>query len=157
MSRDPETADEVLRCYLAGLVFRFRHVTDPTSTEFGDFDVGSGVRIPRDIVRHMTGLVLLAQDQFEERAGRKLEPLPWNEERQRFVETVWNFYRLTQTGARLRSGRRMASLAQVWHGPLADLMTHIGQLATLRRLSGDPVGPISYWQAEPPGPTDSED
>lgn len=152
MSGDPETADDVLRCYLAGLVFRFRHVTDGTSTEFGDFEVGSGVRAPREIVRHMSGLVLLAQDQFEERAGGKLEPLPWREERQRFVEAVWKFYRVTQSGSRLRPGRRIASLAQVWHGPLTDLMTHVGQLATLRRLAGDAVEPIRYWQAEPPGP-----
>ncbi|MEX2543089.1 MAG: hypothetical protein WD314_14880 [Trueperaceae bacterium] len=156
MSGDPESAGDILRCYLAGLAFRFRHVTDGTSAEFGDIDAGNGVRVPREIVRHMTGLVLLAHDQFEEKAGGVLQPLAWQEERERFIDAVWTFYRVTETGDRLRPGRRMASLAQVWHGPLTDLMTHVGQLATLRRLAGDPVEPIRYWQAEPPGPPDIE-
>ena len=33
-------------------------------------------------------------------------------------------------------------------GPLADAMTHAGQLAMLRRLSGDPVRPENFILAE---------
>lgn len=157
------SADAVLRNYLAGLVFRFRHVTDESSEDFAGFEAGSGVRTPAELVRHMTGLVLFAARQFEadeeaaDLAGggeRPSEPqaLPWPQERARFVDAVWSFHGMLAGGARLRPGRQIATLEQVWHGPLSDLMTHVGQLATLRRLAGEPVRRVRYWQVDCPGP-----
>lgn len=143
---------ETLRCYLAGLVFRFEHVTAGTGEEFAKFEAGHGVRTPQQIVRHMTGLVLLARDQFEEVAGRRPEPLPWPEEKSRFVATVWDFDTLVSKGSGLREDRSIPSMAHVWNGPLSDLMTHVGQLATLRRLAGDPVPAVRYSQVDCPGP-----
>jgi len=37
---------------------------------------------------------------------------------------------------------------QFLHGPLADAMTHVGQLAFLRRLYGDPVPPENFIFAD---------
>jgi hypothetical protein len=33
-------------------------------------------------------------------------------------------------------------------GPLADVLTHVGQLAMLRRMSGNPVAPENFIYAE---------
>jgi hypothetical protein len=37
---------------------------------------------------------------------------------------------------------------QLLQGPLADVMTHVGQLAMLRRLAGDPVAPENFIYAD---------
>lgn len=147
---------QTLRCYLAGLVFRFEHVTAGTGEEFAAFEAGQGVRTPHQIVRHMTGLVSLARDQFEVVAAGRPEPLPWSEERSRFVASVWDFDALVAKGTGLREERTIPSMAHVWHGPLSDLMTHVGQLATLRRLTGDPVPAVRYSQVDCPGPPDRD-
>jgi len=37
---------------------------------------------------------------------------------------------------------------QIFQGPIADALTHVGQLATLRRLAGSPVRGENYFKAE---------
>ena len=37
---------------------------------------------------------------------------------------------------------------QLFQGPIADALTHIGQLAMLRRLSGAPIRGENYYKAE---------
>jgi hypothetical protein len=41
-----------------------------------------------------------------------------------------------------------ASVTQLIQGPLADALTHVGQLAMLRGIHGAPVRPESYARAE---------
>jgi hypothetical protein len=48
-----------------------------------------------------------------------------------------------------RDGRRYP----VWHiinGPLADALTHVGQINTLRRLSGNPTPRVDVFTGTPP-------
>jgi hypothetical protein len=40
------------------------------------------------------------------------------------------------------------SLEQLIQGPFADALTHVGQLAMLRGMSGAPIRPESYARAE---------
>ena len=37
---------------------------------------------------------------------------------------------------------------KLFQGPIADALTHVGQLATLRRLAGSPVRAENYFKAE---------
>ncbi len=37
---------------------------------------------------------------------------------------------------------------KIFQGPIADALTHVGQLAMLRRLAGSPVGGENYHKAE---------
>ena len=141
------TTVDMLRHYLAALAYRFEHVTANAPAGFGDFSAGSEVRTPRHIVRHMTRLVHFAHAQFEEVALAKLEPLSWDEERARFLDSLRALDRAFVQGLE-PTGE--VSLGQLWQGPLTDAATHVGQLATLRRLAGSPVAPVRYWQVEMP-------
>ena len=38
-------------------------------------------------------------------------------------------------------------LEALFRGPLADSMTHVGQLAMIRRLAGSPVADVEFWAA----------
>jgi hypothetical protein len=50
-----------------------------------------------------------------------------------------------QAGTELRDGMTPERLLQ---GPLADALTHAGQLAMLRRLAGSPVPPEDFSVAD---------
>ena len=141
------TTEETLRRYLAALAYRFEHVSAGAPEGFGDFSAGSEVRSPSHLVRHMTGLIRFAHAQFEDVDLDKLEPLPWNDERSRFLDSLRALDRAFAEGLETKGEVR---LEQLWQGHLTDAATHIGQLATLRRLAGAPIEGVRYWQVEMP-------
>lgn len=141
------TPEALLRHYLAALAYRFEHVTAAAPPSFGDFSAGASVRSPRQLVRHMTGLVRFAHAQFEVVELGKLELLTWDEERARFLESLRALDRAFAQGLDIQGEVR---LEQLWQGHLTDALTHVGQLATLRRLAGSPVEPVRYWQVQMP-------
>ena len=62
----------------------------------------------------------------------------------RFHEMVEAVGRLLESGVPLRE----ISTEQLLQGPFADTMTHVGQLALLRRLALSPVAPENFIYAE---------
>jgi hypothetical protein len=71
-------------------------------------------------------------------------PLPTiDEEVQRFHEVLEDLGRLLMSGAPLRG----VTEERLLQGPFADVMTHVGQIALLRRLAGVPVPPESFIDA----------
>ncbi len=59
------------------------------------------------------------------------EPLAWDEEKKRFFAALGAF------DAYLASGKPMhAAIEKLLQGPVVDALTHVGQLAMIRRLSG---------------------
>ena len=150
MKTDLHTAYDALRHYLVSLVYRFNHVLENAPENFATFEAGEGVREPIRIVRHLTVVIRFSHDQFEEIGAGKLEPLSWEDEKMRFLEAVKAFDVALKNGVSMRETDLNMSLEQVWQGPLVDAMTHIGQLATLRRLAGSPIKSRRYWQLEMP-------
>ena len=41
-----------------------------------------------------------------------------------------------------------APLENLFQGPIADALTHVGQIAILRRMAGEPVKAENYYKAE---------
>jgi hypothetical protein len=72
------------------------------------------------------------------------DPLPWPGEIARFHQLLADLDRLLATDTPLRE----ISEPQLLQGPLADVMTHVGQLALLRRLEGSPIPPENFIFAE---------
>jgi hypothetical protein len=73
----------------------------------------------------------------------RLNPLPWNEGVERFFSALQAF------DAYLASGDPVnAAPEKLFQGPVADALTHIGQIATRRRLAGAPVRGENYFLAE---------
>src|SRR5262249_43809325 len=70
-------------------------------------------------------------------------PLAWSDEAARFFST------LRRLDERLADGAPLAcSVERLFQGPVADSLTHIGQLAMLRRLAGGPVRGENYAKAD---------
>lgn len=126
---------QLLRHFLAALAYRTQKALRGAPNDFADFRAGPTSRTPYELVWHMTGLIGYARTMLH---GGEFEPprLPtMSEEVARFHRTLEalrdDFANETLT-ARI-------SDEQFLQGPLADAMTHVGQLAYLRRLHGSPV------------------
>jgi hypothetical protein len=136
--------DALLRHFLATLAYRTQKAVREAPPAFGDFRAADGVRTPVELVRHMTGVLDFARSFFTG-SRQKPEPLP------SLAAEVERFHAvLEEVGGHLAAGTPMneASRERLLQGPLADAMTHAGQLALLRRLSGAPIPPENFLLAE---------
>ena len=93
---------------------------------------GEGGKTAVEILAHMGDLFDWALTMADgEAVWRDAPPLPWSEEVARFFAALERF------DARLATGAPLAQPAtKIFQGPVADALTHTGQLAMLRRMSG---------------------
>ena len=70
-------------------------------------------------------------------------PLAWEKECERFFAALKKFDDYLASEKPLQ-----ASAEQLFQGPIADALTHIGQLAMLRRMAGVPLKGENYFVAE---------
>ncbi len=135
----------LLRHFLAALAYRAQKSLRGAPAEFGSFQAGQQVRTPAQLVRHMTSVLGYARTFFV--GGRYWpDPVPTlQDEIARLHEMLQDLARHIEAGTPLRQGMTAERLLQ---GPLADAMTHAGQLALLRRLAGVPVPPENFIVAD---------
>ncbi len=111
--------------------------------EFAQWRLGPDSRAPAEILAQVGDLLdwalSLAHGQHR---WRDSTPLPWDDERSRFFATLRSFDDILIAPAPL--GSRLEVLFQ---GPIADALTHVGQLAMLRRLAGAAVRGENYAKA----------
>lgn len=69
-------------------------------------------------------------------------PLPWNQEVDRFFAALKSFDDFLASAEPLH-----APPEKLFQGPIADALTHVGQIAMLRRLAGAPIRGESYFVA----------
>lgn len=135
----------LLRHFLAALAYRTQKALRGSPAGFGAFRPLEGVRTPAELVRHMTSVLGYARTLFVGGTYRP-EPLPTLEaEIERFHGMVEMLAEHLSNGDHLNDG---ISPEQLLQGPLADAMTHAGQLALLRRLAGAPIPPENFVFAD---------
>ena len=135
---------ELLRHFLAALAYRTQKALRGSPPDFAEFQAGAGVRTPRELVRHMTSVLGYARSFF---VGGIFRPEPL----ETLAAEVERFHGvLADLAGHLAQGTplRELTLEQLLQGPLADAMTHAGQLAMLRRLAGSPVPSENFLFAE---------
>lgn len=133
----------MLRHTLATLAYRAAKTLRDAPAAFAEFRVSKTSRTPAQILAHMGDLFdwALSLSQGNER-WHDSEPLPWDQEVRRFHAALEAF------DAYLSSGLPLAASAeQLFQGPIADALTHVGQLAMLRRLAGAPIRGENYFRA----------
>jgi len=133
----------VLRHLTATLAYRAAKVLRDVPRDFGPRSFGDASRSPVLIVAHladlMTWAVTLARGENVWKAEGSAD---WNVEVTRF------FDHLAALDRELASDTFAGSMEKLIQGPLADALTHVGQLAMLRGMAGVPVRPESYPRAE---------
>jgi len=133
---------ELLRHALATLAYRAARALEGAPDHFAGFD-GAG-RLPVQILTHMGDLFDWALSAaIGQEKWHATQPRAWAEEKQRFFESLQTFDALLATGGPLH-----APVERLLQGPVADALTHVGQLAMLRRLSGSPTHGENFYLAE---------
>ena len=142
---DANAPRPVLRRLVATLAYRAAKVLRDAPPEFGGMQAGSITRRPTQIVAHMADLMAWALSLARGDSKWKAEGGDdWDVEVRRFFDG------LVALDAELAADRPFegASEQQLIQGPLADALTHVGQLAMLRGMYGAPIKPESYARAE---------
>ena len=134
----------VLRHLAATLAYRAAKVLRDVPAEFRVSAFGPTTRRPVQIVAHMADLmtwgVSLASGGYEWKAEGGDD---WDVEVDRFFSGLAALDR-----ALAADGPFTGSIEKLIQGPLADALTHVGQLALLRGLAGFAVKPESYARAD---------
>src|ERR1700674_2266990 len=135
---------QLLRHMLATLAYRGGKALRGAPESFATFDPAPGGKTPAQILAHMGDLFDWALSMARgKQEWHNAAPLPWPEEAQRFFKTLQAF------DDSLASDSPLAFPAEkLIQGPIADALTHVGQLAMLRRLAGCPMKAENYAQAE---------
>jgi hypothetical protein len=134
----------LLKHFLAALAYRTQKALRGAPPEFASFRTAPESRTPRELIRHMDSVLGYAGTFFI--GGTYKAPLIDD-----FDKAVEHFHEILEKLAQhIEQGTELREITpeQLLQGPLADAMTHAGQLALLRRLSGNPVPPENFIYAD---------
>ncbi|HXZ33614.1 MAG TPA: hypothetical protein VEH30_15160 [Terriglobales bacterium] len=133
---------ELLRHTVATLAYRGAKAVRGAPVEFGDFN-GTG-KTPGKILAHVGDLMDWALSMANgTRQWQDSTPLPWDQEVQRFFKALKAFDDYLASAQPLQ-----APAEKLFQGPVADALTHVGQIAMLRRLAGAAIKGENYFGAD---------
>jgi hypothetical protein len=135
---------DLLRHTLAALAYRAGKVVRHVPAGFADFPAGGGTRMPGQILAHMGDLMDWAHSiAAGQQAWSDSKPLLWEKEVERFFAALKKFDDFLASDAPMR-----APAGKLFQGPIADALTHVGQIAMLRRMAESPVKGENYFAAD---------
>jgi len=133
-----------LRHCVATLAYRAAKTLRGSPGDFARFRLSGTTRTPEAILAHMGDLLDWALSTANgSHEWHESTPLPWDHEVMRFFAALEAFDRYLASDAPLR-----CPAERLFQGPIADALTHVGQLATRRRLAGAPVRGENYFLAD---------
>lgn len=128
--------NEYLRHTLATINYRFQKSIRKADNNFSDFNLGKGSRSSGEIIIHMFQVLNSTRFFIEDNWLEKNAPekLSLSREIERFnaeLKAIDSILAEKEIG--IDYSKRMLQ------GPLSDILTHIGQIAMLRRLYDEPI------------------
>lgn len=135
---------EFLRHTVATVAYRGGKAVRGAPPEFASYAAGPGSRTPAQILAHIGDLFdwALSQAQGAE-AWHDSPPLDWGPGVDRFFAALQKFDEYLASSAALAVPEE-----RLLQGAVADALTHVGQLAMLRRLAGAPIRGENYSRAQ---------
>jgi len=136
----------LLNHYLAAIAYRTQKALRDAPAGYWQFSAGRRTRTPIEILRHMTSLMGYVRTHFVG-GTYPVQPEPLATpaaEVSRFHDLIVDVGGLLLVGTPLRE----ITHQQLLQGPFSDVMTHVGQLALLRRLADAPVPPENFLYAD---------
>jgi len=143
-SSNSDPKRELLRHALATLAYRGGKAIRDAPEGFAVFHVDEGVRAPGQILAHIGDLMDWALSiAMGNRTWHDSKPLAWEKEVERFFAAVKKFDEYLASNEPVH-----ATPEKLLQGPIADALTHVGQINILRRIGGEPIKSESYFAAE---------
>ena len=134
----------LLRHLVATIAFRASRTLQKAPEGFEDLRLAEGGMTARELLLHMSNVMSFALATVTGTERVRHEATEWPQEVDRFYSL------LAQVDAKLAAGASMETGMdlRLVQGPLADTLTHIGQLHAMRRKAGHPVPPTNYIKAD---------
>ena len=143
-ARHDDPKRELLRHALATLAYRGGKTLRNPPAGFADFQAGQGARTPAQILSHLGDLLDWALSMANgDPKWNNSNRLAWDEEVNRFFTALKKFDDYLASSEPLH-----ATCEKLFQGPVADALTHVGQISILRRMAGEPVKGENYFAAE---------
>lgn len=141
-TKDPSR--QLLRHTVATLAYRGGKAFRGAPSEFAEFRASETTRTPGRIIAHLGDLL----DWGRSLAKGKQEwhdsaPIPWEKGVERFFAALQEFDDYLASDHPLQ-----CPAERLFQGPVADALTHVGQIAMLRRIAGAPVRGENYLRAD---------
>ena len=142
MASDPKR--DLLRHTLATLAYRGGKAVRGAPAAFAGYHAAETTRAPGQILAHIGDLldwslsVAKGKEEWHNSA-----PLAWDREVERFFAALERFDAYLASNAPLEE-----SAEKLFQGPISDALTHVGQIAMLRRMAGSAVRGENYHRAE---------
>ncbi|HLM60057.1 MAG TPA: hypothetical protein VK308_04585, partial [Pyrinomonadaceae bacterium] len=143
----PSTTDlkrELLRHLIATVAFRGGIAVANAPMNFAEFRVGETTRSAGEILAHLGDLIegslFLMKGEF---VYLHSPAQLWAQDVERFFAAIEKFDLYLASDAPLAH-----PIERIVQGPVADALTHVGQIVLLRRLAGKPVRAEGYFAAE---------
>jgi len=135
--------NDFLRHAVATVAYRGGKVLRGAPPSFADFRSTDQARTPVQILAHIGDLFdwacVIARG---EKTWKEAPPQSWDQEVARFFDALSRF------DAILVSDKLECDPQRLFQGPIADALTHVGQLALLRRLAEAPIRGENYFVAD---------
>ena len=141
---DPYSKREMLRHTVATLAYRGAKAVRGAPDSFATFKASKTTRPPAEILAHIGDLLDWALSIARgKEAWHNSKRKSWKQEIKRFHAA------LKRLDKHLAGKQKLgASCERIFQGPIADALTHVGQIAMLRRLAGEPIKGENYSRAE---------
>lgn len=137
-------ARQLLRHTIATLAYRGAKTMRGVPEGFPSFQCGSGTRTPGEILAHIGDLLDWALSMADgSRQWHDSKPTSWSTDVQRFHTSLAAFDGYLASDKPLH-----APIEKLFQGPVADALTHVGQIAMMRRMAGSPVKGENYFVAD---------
>ena len=139
----PDTT-RILRHLVATIAFRASRALRDIPEDFESVRLAEGGMTARELLLHLSNVMSFALATVSGTERIRHDAVKWPQEVERFYSL------LAQIDARLAEGASVLAGMdlKLVQGPLADALTHVGQLHAMRRMAGSPVPPTNYIQAE---------
>jgi hypothetical protein len=134
----------LLRHTVATVAYRGGKAVRGAPATFAKFAIGDPPKTPEQILAHIGDLYdwALSIAQGAQKWNNST-PLAWDDEVARFFAALKRFDEYLASDAPLA-----AEPERLFQGAIADSLTHVGQLALLRRLAGCPIKGENYYVAD---------
>ena len=134
----------IIRHLVATIAFRASRALRDTPEGFEDVRLAEGGMTARELLQHMSNVMSFAFATVTGAERIRHDAMDWAQEVQRFYSLLAQVDAKLAEGAALEAGMDLKLI----QGPLADALTHVGQLHAMRRKSGNPVPPTNYIKAD---------
>ena len=134
----------ILRHMIAAMVYRATRTIENAPSEFGAYRAQDQSRTPLQILSHLSDLCdwALTMSLGRER-WHDATPQSWESETSRFYQSVKHLDDYLAGTSPV-----VCSVSRLIQGPVADAISHVGQLAMLRRMSGRPIRGENFFVAD---------